>query len=139
MARIKLIDLLNERFLEPSEKPKLSKQDKQRMLETISKFNEYGSRVYRAKDLNELTQQLADLIESVNTLAMNEIEGFDQITVNRHMKGLQNSYKLFEKTAKEISQLQERLEHLYEDIGGVVNKYFDIADNGEIDSSAPTM
>lgn len=135
MSSIKLKTLLNERFLESSERPKLSKSDKQRMMEMIAGYGKLGERVYRSGDLKELTKQLRQLIESVNTLTMNEIEGFDGITVNRHMKGLQNSYKLFEKTASEISILQERLEHLYEDIGSVVNKYFDIVDNGKMDNS----
>jgi hypothetical protein len=42
------------------------------------------------------------------------------------MKGLNESYKVFEKTAKEISQLQERMSAAYEDIGQGLSKYFEI-------------
>ena len=42
------------------------------------------------------------------------------------MKGLNESYKVFEKTAQEISRLQERLSASYEDIGQGLSKYFDI-------------
>jgi uncharacterized protein YukE len=36
------------------------------------------------------------------------------------------SYKTFESTAQEMSQLQERLAMAYEDIGQQLNKYFDV-------------
>jgi hypothetical protein len=42
------------------------------------------------------------------------------------MKGLNESYKVFEKTAQEISRLQERLTAAYEDIGQGLSKYFDM-------------
>ena len=42
------------------------------------------------------------------------------------MKHLNDSVKLFEKTAKEISVLQQRLESSYEDIGSTLSKYYAI-------------
>ena len=42
------------------------------------------------------------------------------------MKQLGESFKVFEKTAKEISTLQQRLESAYEDIGNTLGKYYDI-------------
>ena len=42
------------------------------------------------------------------------------------MKQLQEAYKTFEKTAGEMSGMQQRLEAAYEDIGTVLNKYYKV-------------
>jgi hypothetical protein len=42
------------------------------------------------------------------------------------MKQLSEAQKIFDKTAAEMSTLQQRLESAYEDIGGVLGKYYDI-------------
>jgi uncharacterized protein YukE len=42
------------------------------------------------------------------------------------MKQLQDSYKTFEATAKEMHQLQQRLSAAYEDIAQGLNKYFEV-------------
>jgi hypothetical protein len=39
---------------------------------------------------------------------------------------LHNAYKVFEATAKEMHQLQQRLSAAYEDIAGGLNKYFEV-------------
>ena len=42
------------------------------------------------------------------------------------MKNLNDSYRVFEATSKEMSQLQQRLSAAYEDIAQGLNKYFDV-------------
>jgi hypothetical protein len=42
------------------------------------------------------------------------------------MKDLQNAYKVFEATAKEMHALQQRLGAAYDDIGQGLSKYFDV-------------
>ena len=42
------------------------------------------------------------------------------------MKHLGEAHKIFEKTAAEMSTLQQRLEAAYEDIGSTLGKYYDI-------------
>jgi hypothetical protein len=39
---------------------------------------------------------------------------------------MQESYKLFEKTATEMTQLQQRLEALYEELGQTLGRYYKI-------------
>ena len=51
---------------------------------------------------------------------------FDKVSMNRHLKELNTSYKTFEATSQEMSQLQERLALAYEDIGQQLSKYFDV-------------
>ena len=42
------------------------------------------------------------------------------------MKNLNDSYKVFESTAKEMNMLQQRLSAAYEDIAQGLSKYFDV-------------
>ncbi len=44
------------------------------------------------------------------------------------MKSLGESLSLFNKTAKEMSGMQQRMESLYEDMGYKLGKYFNIAE-----------
>ncbi len=51
---------------------------------------------------------------------------FDNVTVSRHMKQMNEAYKVFEKTSQEMSGMQQRLEAAYEDMGMVLNKYYKV-------------
>jgi hypothetical protein len=118
----------------PTEKLKLSSRDKKDIMEMIGKFNEYGSHIYRADELRNITNEMKDVIQKAKDMTLQETEGsFDGITVGRHMKTLESSMQLFEKTAGEINTLQQRLESVYEDIGNVLNKYYKINEN-ELDA-----
>jgi len=124
--------LLSEKWMqnEASEKTKLSPEDKKAIMEMIGKFNEYGKHIYRADELRNITNEMKDVIQKAKDMTLQETEGsFDGITVGRHMKGLESSMQLFEKTANEINTLQQRLESVYEDIGTVLNKYYKINEN----------
>ena len=126
-----LKSLISEKWMatNPSEKPKLSLEDKKAIMEMIGKFHEYGNHIYRADELRTITNEMKDVIQKAKDMTLQETEGtFDNITVSRHMKTLENSMQLFEKTANEINTLQQRLESVYEDIGGVLNKYYKIGE-----------
>jgi division protein CdvB (Snf7/Vps24/ESCRT-III family) len=51
---------------------------------------------------------------------------FDNVTVSRHMKQLKEAYKVFEKTATEMNTMQQRLESAYDDMGVVLNRYYQV-------------
>ena len=51
---------------------------------------------------------------------------FDKVTVTRNMKELTNHSKQFSKIAEEASSVQQRLSALYEDMGMILNRYYDI-------------
>ena len=125
----KLMKILSERQLDPNtqQKMKLTAEDKKAILEMIGKFNEYGNHIYRADELRTITNEMKDVVNKAKEMTLQETEGsFDNITVSRHMKTLESSMQLFEKTANEINTLQQRLESVYEDIGNVLNKYYKI-------------
>jgi len=121
---IKLADLLKEN---EDATAGMSTKQKKAFLEAVYKFAEHANSIYRQHSLKETSQYLGELIEAAHHLTLSETEDwFDANTVNRHMKHLGEAYKIFEKTAQEMSVLQQRLESAYEDIGGTLNKYYDI-------------
>jgi hypothetical protein len=93
----------------------------------VYKFAEHANGIYRQHSLKETADALNHMIEAANHLTLSETEDwFDKVTVSRHMKQLSEAQKIFDKTAAEMSTLQQRLESAYEDIGGVLGKYYDI-------------
>lgn len=122
-----LRNLLNEKYLGETEKPKMTKEEKKAFLEAVSQYHKLGEMVYRNNQLSELSETLGNIVTTAENLTMQESEHwFDNVTVSRHMKQLQEAFKVFEKTAGEMSGMQQRLEAAYEDIGTVLNKYYNV-------------
>jgi len=122
-----LRNLLNEKYLGETEKPKMTKEEKKAFLEAVSQYHKLGEMVYRNSQLSELSETLGNIVTTAENLTMQESEHwFDNVTVSRHMKQLQEAFKVFEKTAGEMSGMQQRLEAAYEDIGTVLNKYYNV-------------
>jgi hypothetical protein len=119
--------ILNEKYLGEEETPKLSKEDKKAFLEAVANYHRLGEMIYRTNTLKEVAQTLGNIVEQAEQVTLAESEHwFDNVTVSRHMKQLSEAYKVFEKTATEMSGMQQRLEAAYEDIGTVLNKYYKV-------------
>ena len=96
-------------------------------METIANFSKLSDSIYREQSLQDITEQIKYIVDSASQVTVTETEDwFDRVTVQRHMKQLGESYKTFEKTAKQIAELQQRLEACYEDIGTGLNRYYNI-------------
>ena len=122
-----LRSILNEKYLGETEKPKMTTEEKKAFLEAVSQYHKLGEMVYRNNQLSELSETLSNIVTTAENLTMQESEHwFDNVTVSRHMKQLQEAFKVFEKTAGEMSGMQQRLEAAYEDIGTVLNKYYNV-------------
>jgi hypothetical protein len=105
---------------------KLSREEKQQFMEAVKNFSAMGDSVYGKGNLQELTERVRDIVEKAQNIALQDEGWFDKMTINRHMKGLNESYKVFEATAKEMSQLQQRLGAAHEDIAEGLRKYYDV-------------
>jgi len=104
-----------------------SGMDKKAFQEAMKSFSKYGQSIYGSKKLKEAVAEIKNLIETAEQMTLKETgDWFDNVTVTRHMKQLKESYKLFEKTATEMSTLQQRLESCYEDIGKNLNNYWEV-------------
>jgi len=107
----------------------LTTEQKTAFLEAVAGFNKYSQSIYREQNLKDITEDVVKIGKLADKYIMAEQEDwFDGISVKRDMKSLQESIKMFEVTAKEVSVLQQRLESVYEEVGGKLGKYFDIKD-----------
>ena len=121
MSKVKLKDLLSEVF---EDSPKV---DKFKVVEGVRNFGIVGKSLYNNKNIMEIAKQLAEVAESAHNHILGEQDDwFDKVSVNKNMKSLKGSVVEFQKTAKEAHQLNQRLTALYEDIGHVLNRYYDI-------------
>ena len=119
--KIKLKDILAEAFEDTPT------TDKRQTLESVKNFGVVGKSIYGGSNIMEIAKQLSDIAESAHNHVLSETDDwFDKVSVNKNMKTLKGSVVEFQKTAKEAHSLNQRLTGLYEDIGHVLNRYYEI-------------
>jgi len=117
----KLKNILQEVF---EDSPKV---DKYKVVEGVKNFGIVGKALYNNNNIVEVAKQLAEIAESAHHHILGEQDDwFDRVSVNKNMKSLKGGVVEFQKTAKEAQQINQRLTALYEDIGHVLNRYYDI-------------
>jgi len=120
--KIKLKDILSEAFEDV--KPKINRHQ---VSENVRNFSHIGKSLYNNTSVMEIAKQLSDIAESAHSHILGEQdEWFDKISINKNMKSLKGNVVEFQKAAKESHILNQRLTGLYEDIGHVLNRYYDI-------------
>jgi virulence-associated protein VapD len=106
---------------------KYSKQERKAFLEACKRYKEYKEQFPNSKELQNKLSEIAWIVETAENMTLQETESwFDNVTVSRHMKQLKEAYKVMEKTANELIQTQQRFESAYDDIGSILNKYYEI-------------
>lgn len=112
-----------------TELPELTSEAKSKFIESVRRFNEYGKIIKRGSEMQSALSEIKDIVGMAEQMTLKETDKwFDNVTVSRHIKNLKESYKSFEKTANEMAQLQQRLENSYNDIGTILERYYDIDD-----------
>ena len=97
----------------------------------VSNFNSFGNEIYREGNLKDLAGKLSKLAMTAKQHTLQETEDwFDKITVNRNMKELTGLSNQFKKVATEAQSLQERMSGLYEDMGHILGRYYEIHEPG---------
>lgn len=119
---------VNEEGDEVERESGLNLEQKQAFLEAVKSYKHYGESIYRQHaDLKEVYNTIRELVEVAQHMTIDETQDwFDGVTVSRHMKRMNESFKVFEKTLKEVTTLQQRLESAYDEIGEVLGKYYEI-------------
>jgi DNA-directed RNA polymerase beta' subunit len=121
MSKIKLKDILSEAFDDVQQDI-----DRHQVSENVKNFGHIGKSLYN-NSIVEIAEQLSDIAESAHSDVLSETDDwFDKVSVNKNMKSLKGSVVEFQKTAKEAHMLNQRLTGLYEDIGHVLNRYYEI-------------
>ena len=124
MAKLK--NLLEDVF---QDRPKVNKHE---VIEGVKNYNRLGKSFYSGGNVLETAKQLTQIAQAAHNHILGEQDDwFDKVSVTRNMKTLKGNVMEFQKTAKEAHMLNQRLTGLYEDIGHVLNRYYDI--NEEVD------
>ena len=138
MSNIKLKDLLKEVRIaggmisqspwtkNEEEKPSINVN---KLIESIRNFNSIGESIYGKGSLKEVAESLSSIAEGAAQHTLSETEDmFDKVTVSRNMKELTGLSKQFGKVASEANSLQERMSGLYEDMGNILGRYYEIGE-----------
>ena len=108
---------------------KLSLEVKKHFLEIISTYNTFQDQMKRQSDMTEVANTLGGIVEAAKELTLREADDwFDAMTVKRNMSELDKLGKQFDKFATEAKAMDERLHALYEDMGHILNRYYEISD-----------
>ena len=100
--------------------------------EAIREFSSYSKVLQKEENLQKIAERLSKIATNAKSYTVSETEDwFDKVTVNRNMKELTNLSKQFGKIAQESNSLQQRLGGLYEDMGHILGRYYEIEDNGD--------
>ena len=122
MAKLKT--LLEEIAFE-NDAPKINKHE---VIESVAAYGSLGKQLYNY-NITEMAQKLVKIAEDAQNHVLSETdEWFDKVTISRNMKSLNGMVKEFKKGATEYNALNQRLTSLYEEMGGILNRYYDISE-----------
>ena len=95
----------------------------------ISSYNKMGEAIFGKSNIIQIAEKLGWIANQAKSHTLSETEDwFDKITVNRNMKELTGLSKNFTKIAGEAKSLQERMGALYEDMGNILGRYYEIGE-----------
>ena len=124
---IKLKKLMEEFTLD--ENPKV---DKFQVTEAVRNYSRIGKQLRVNSNIMEAAKQLAEMADNAQNHVLSETsDWFDGVSVKRNMKELKGLTGQFKKTAVEANATNQRLSALYEDMGNILNRYYDIDEDIE--------
>jgi hypothetical protein len=122
-----LSNMVKEKYGDVENEPKISSEQ---ILSQIQEFGQLGDSIYHSGDLKQVAETLSNIANAAKVHTLRETEDwFDKITVNRNMKELTNLSNQFGKLSEDANSVQQRLSALYEDMGNVLSRYYDLNEN----------
>ena len=95
----------------------------------ISSYNKLGEAIFGDSNITKIAEKLSWIARQAKGHTLSETEDwFDRITVNRNMKELTGLSSQFGKIANEAKSIQERMGALYEDMGNILGRYYEIGE-----------
>ncbi len=119
------LKMILETLMDDQPKP-MSKDEKLAVMQEIKNFSALGESVYGKGDLEHIVERVRNIVESAQRVMTEKSDWFDQVSLKREGKRLQEDYKVFEDACKEMKVLQERMAMAYENIGQNLNRYFEM-------------
>ena len=122
---ISLAKLVKEKYGNVDE----DKIDVKGLTNEISKFGQLGETIFGKSNITQVAEKLSWIANQAKSHTLQETEDwFDKITVNRNMKELTGLSNQFGKIASEANALQQRMGALYEDMGNILGRYYEIGE-----------
>jgi len=132
MGYTSLSKIVKEKYGESEE----DKVDIEGLTNEISSYNKLGESIFGESNITKIAEKMSWIANQAKSHTLSETEDwFDKITVNRNMKELTGLSSNFSKIASEAKSLQERMGALYEDMGNILGRYYEI---GEQVTEGPT-
>ena len=105
---------------------------KKHFLEIISTYGQHREGMTRKSDIRQIAETLGAIADAAQEYTLREGgDWFDRVTIKRNMGELKKLQSAFEKESLEAKSQEQRLESLYEDMGHVLGRYFEIAEISE--------
>lgn len=112
-----------------NESPKLSPEQKKKLMEMVSQYNTLGQKLRMESALIETATALSEISELAETYACNEAsDWFATEVVKTDFKRARGISETFQKLARECHGKVQQLNALYEDMGHILGRYYEIAD-----------
>lgn len=124
------------------ETPKLSPEDKKKLMEMASTFESFGEALGREDSIANSAKQMMEFAKLAESYAVNECgDWFQQEIVKKDMKAMRGKVQEYQKVAQECYARMQQLGVLYEDIKHVAGRYYDLKkiqeEVGNEDPSSP--
>ena len=95
----------------------------------ITNYQKLGESIFGTSNIKKIAEKLSWIANQAKSHTLSETEDwFDKITVNRNMKELTGLSGQFGKIATEAKSLQQRMGALYEDMGNILGRYYEIGE-----------
>jgi DNA-binding transcriptional regulator GbsR (MarR family) len=106
---------------------RLTPEEKKRLMELVSKFNEYGDVLRCEQALMDVAKTLDEIAKMAETYAVTESsDWFQSKVVERDFKNVKKTAADFKKLAQECYGNIQQLSALYEDMGHTLSRYYEI-------------
>ena len=105
----------------------LTKEEKKALYELVNNYNEYGKVLYEYHQLMKIAENIDKISQYAETYALNECgDWMQENTAIRHFKDLKRMSEAFKKNSTKCQQQNSEMVSLYEDMGNILEKYFEI-------------
>lgn len=109
------------------ETPKLSAEQKKKLMEMASMFESYGDFLGKAESIVNSARAITELADLAEAYAINECgDWFQQDIVKRDMKEMKKRIMEYGKIAKECYAKMQQLGVAHQDIGHVLGRYYEL-------------
>ncbi len=112
-----------------AEPQKMTKDEKKQLAQMVAEYNEYGKVLRNVNEIADISEKLCKIAGMAETYALQESGDWMQANVaKRHFAELKKLSEGFRKLASECYENNKQMTALYEDMGHIYEKYFEIND-----------